>query len=352
MRPEPDARGGDPAPLLEVTGLSKSFPVRGGLLGRTIAQVRAVDDVSFVLHAGETLAVVGESGCGKSTVARLVLRLIAPDRGRIVLDGTAVGGTSGISVRELRRAMQLVFQDSHAALNPRLSVLETLIYGPQANGLSRRAAALRAEELLADVGLDADRFADRYPHELSGGQRQRVNIARALSLAPRIVILDEAVSALDKSVEAQIINLLVRLKRERDLQYIFISHDLNLVEYIAERVMVMYLGAIIEQGSTQAVFSQPAHPYTVALLASKPTVDPRRRTTELPIQGEMPNPMSPPSGCRFRTRCPFAEGVCAETPPRTVTIAGDTTGADTSHRVACHMADPSSSHSRAQGSPA
>ena len=179
---------------------------------------------------------------------------------------------------------------------------------------------MRAEKLLDEVGLDPARFADRYPHELSGGQRQRVNIARALSLDPRIVILDEAVSALDKSVEAQILNLLVTLKRELDLQYIFISHDLNVVEYISDRVMVMYLGTVVEQAATDVIFSRPRHPYTRALLASKPTVDPRRRTTELPIQGEMPNPMSPPSGCRFRTRCAFAEDVCATRIPRTITV--------------------------------
>ena len=329
-------------PLLNVSHMSKAFPVHGGLLGRAVAHVRAVEDVSFVLNAGEVLAVVGESGCGKSTVARLLMHLIAPDQGQIQLDGAAVGGRGGISVRDLRRAMQMVFRDSFEALNPRMTIFETLVYGPRANGTSRKIAVARAEKLLEDVGLDPARFADRYPHELSGGQRQRVNIARALSLDPRIVILDEAVSALDKSVEAQILNLLGKLKRERDLQYIFISHDLNVVEYIADRVMVMYLGTVVEQGPTAAIFGQPAHPYTRGLLASKPTIDPRRRTTETPIQGEMPNPMSPPSGCRFRTRCLLAEEVCAAVLPRSVTRADDP-----AHQVACHMADPSSAHSRA-----
>jgi len=339
-----DHRAAQPAlPLLDVSHMSKAFPVHGGLLGHAIAHVRAVEDVSFVLNAGEVLAVVGESGCGKSTVARLLMHLIAPDQGQILLDGTAVGGSDGISVRDLRRAMQMVFQDSFEALNPRMTIFETLVYGPRANGTSRAVAAARAEKLLEDVGLDPARFADRYPHELSGGQRQRVNIARALSLDPRIVILDEAVSALDKSVEAQILNLLGKLKRERNLQYIFISHDLNVVEYIADRVMVMYLGTVVEQGPTAVIFGQPAHPYTRGLLASKPTVDPRRRTTETPIQGEMPNPMSPPSGCRFRTRCPFAEEVCSSVVPRSVTTAQDV-----AHQVACHMADPSSAHSRAK----
>jgi peptide/nickel transport system ATP-binding protein len=329
-------------PLLAVSHMSKAFPVHGGLLGRAIAHVRAVEDVSFVLNSGEVLAVVGESGCGKSTIARLLMHLIAPDHGQILLDGTAVGARGGISVRDLRRAMQMVFQDSFEALNPRMTIFETLVYGPRANGASRVTAAARAEKLLEDVGLDPARFADRYPHELSGGQRQRVNIARALSLDPRIVILDEAVSALDKSVEAQILNLLGELKRERDLQYIFISHDLNVVEYIADRVMVMYLGTVVEQGPTAVIFGQPAHPYTRGLLASKPTIDPRRRTTETPIQGEMPNPMSPPSGCRFRTRCPFAEEVCVTVVPRSVMRVQNP-----SHQVACHMADASSAHSRA-----
>jgi peptide/nickel transport system ATP-binding protein len=332
------------APLLEVSHLSKAFPVRGGLLGRTIAHVRAVDDVNFVLHAGEVLAVVGESGSGKSTVAQLLMHLVSRDRGSIHLDGVPVGAKGGISVRQLRRAMQMVFQDSYSALNPRLTVFETLVYGPYSNGASRHAAAMRAEKLLDSVGLDPVWFAARYPHELSGGQRQRVNIARALSLDPRIVILDEAVSALDKSVEAQILNLLVTLKRELDLQYIFISHDLNVVEYMSDRVMVMYLGTVVEQAATETIFSRPRHPYTRALLTSKPSIDPRWRTTELPIQGEMPNPMSPPSGCRFRTRCAFAEDVCAAQVPKTITVDQTAT-----HQVACHMADSLSSHSRAAG---
>lgn len=330
------------AALLDVRAISKSFPVRGGWLGRVVAHVRAVEDVSFVLNTGEVLAIVGESGCGKSTVARLLMNLIEPDCGDIALDGMVVGGRNGLSIRNLRRAMQMVFQDSYEALNPRMTIFETLIYGPRANGVSRADSAARAETLLDDVGLDPARFADRYPHELSGGQRQRVNIARALSLDPRIVILDEAVSALDKSVEAQILNLLAKLKHERNLQYIFISHDLNVVEYISDRVMVMYLGTVVEQGPTDQVFARPTHPYTRGLLHSKPTIDPRRRTTETPIWGEMPNPMSPPSGCRFRTRCPLAEQICSMTMPPSVDVLGDRT-----HQVTCHMADPSSGHSHA-----
>jgi peptide/nickel transport system ATP-binding protein len=328
--------------VLRVKGLAKSFPVRGGLFSRTVAQVRAVDDVTFELYRGEVLGVVGESGCGKSTVARLVLNLEQPDRGEIFFNETRVGGRHGLSLRALRRGVQMVFQDSHAALNPRMTVFATIAYGPLSTGVQRRFAHDRAETLLADVGLDPGRFADRYPHELSGGQRQRVNIARALALEPQVVILDEAVSALDKSVGAQILNLLRRLKRERDLQYIFISHDLNVVEYLADRVFVMYLGSIVELGATETILRQPAHPYTRALIASQPAVDPRRRTRELPITGDLPNPMDPPSGCRFRTRCPFAETACAVSPPRLIAL-----DPSASHRVACHIMDPSSGHSLA-----
>ncbi|MFM9888191.1 MAG: ABC transporter ATP-binding protein [Burkholderiales bacterium] len=328
--------------VLRVQGLAKSFAVRGGVFGRPVAQVHAVDDVSFDLYPGEVLGVVGESGCGKSTVARLILHLEQPDRGEIFFNDTPVGGRHGLTLRALRRGVQMVFQDSHAALNPRMTVFETIAYGPLSTGVQRPLAYGRTETLLADVGLDPARFADRYPHELSGGQRQRVNIARALALAPKVVILDEAVSALDKSVGAQILNLLVRLKREHDLQYIFISHDLNVVEYLADRVLVMYLGSIVELGATDTILREPAHPYTRALIASQPTVDPRRRTKELPISGDLPNPMDPPSGCRFRTRCPFAETVCATAPPRLIEL-----DRSKSHSVACHIKDPSSGHSLA-----
>ncbi|MFN0299537.1 MAG: ABC transporter ATP-binding protein [Burkholderiales bacterium] len=331
--------------VLRVKGLVKSFPVRGGVFGRPVAHVHAVDDVSFDLYSGEVLGVVGESGCGKSTIARLILHLERPDHGEITFDGMRVGGRQGLTLRALRRGVQMVFQDSHAALNPRMTVFETIAYGPLSTGVPRPLAYGRAETLLADVGLDPEHFADRYPHELSGGQRQRVNIARALALSPKVVILDEAVSALDKSVGAQILNLLVRLKRERDLQYIFISHDLNVVEYLADRVLVMYLGSIVELGATEAILRQPAHPYTRALIASQPTVDPRHRTREPPITGELPNPMDPPSGCRFRTRCPHAETVCAAAPPRLIEV-----DPSAPHSVACHITDPASGHSLALSS--
>src|SRR6266536_1131843 len=297
-------RGGPAQPLLLASGLRKHFPVGGGLLGRGRKVVRAVDDLSLSVAKGETLGVVGESGCGKSTVARLLIRLIRPDKGTMVLDGEPVDEPHGITVNELRRQVQMVFQDSYASLNPRLTISETLAFAPKAHGLPATQARERVRDLLAKVGLDPNNYADRYPHELSGGQRQRVNIARALALRPRLVILDEAVSALDKSVEAQVLNLLADLKREFGLTYLFISHDLNVVRYISDRVLVMYLGEVVELGPVDKVWDEPAHPYTRALLAAMPSSDPDNRTETPPISGDPPNPIDPPSGCRFHTRCP------------------------------------------------
>src|SRR5947209_6508845 len=235
--------GGPKQPLLEVRHISKHFPVRGGFIGKA-GMVRAVDDVSFSVGKGEVLGIVGESGCGKSTTARLVIGLIEPDAGSIVLDGEKLGGD--LTLRELRRRVQMVFQDSYASLNPRLTIEDSIAFGPKVHGVSADEARARAHDLLRKVGLDPALFADRYPHELSGGQRQRVNIARALALAPRLVLLDEAVSALDKSVEAQVLNLLADLKDQFGLTYLFISHDLDVVSFISDRVMVMYLGEIVE----------------------------------------------------------------------------------------------------------
>jgi len=326
--------------LLAVDGLTKHFPVRGGLLNRTQAMVQAVDDVSFTVEAGETLGIVGESGCGKSTTARLLMHLVPLDRGTIAFDGKAIGSREALSRRDLHRQMQMVFQDSYASLNPRLPVSMSIAFGPLAHGLAKPAALARAMDLLEAVGLDPLLFANRYPHELSGGQRQRINVARALALEPRLVILDEAVSALDKSIEAQVLNLLVDLKQRLDLTYIFISHDLNVVRFISDRVMVMYLGKIVEFGPVDRIYRDPRHPYTKALLLAMPSMDPRRRTQEAPLSGDPPNPINPPSGCRFRTRCPFAEAVCADVPP--ALTADDGGGA-----VACHMLNQGSGHSRA-----
>lgn len=334
---DPRDRGGPAQPLLIVEGLRKHFPVRRGLLNRRHATVHAVDDVSFLVRKGETLGIVGESGCGKSTTARLLMRLIEPDAGEVVFDGDIVGSRTGIDIAAMRRQMQMVFQDSYTSLNPRMTIAESIAYGPRMHGLARSAATERADVLLAQVGLEPSRFAQRYPHELSGGQRQRVNIARALALNPRLVILDEAVSALDKSIEAQVLNLLTDLKHRLNLTYVFISHDLNVVEYISDRVLVMYLGQIVETGPVDAIYAQPRHPYTRALFASKPTLDPDRRTAHPPLTGEPPNPIDPPSGCRFRTRCAFAAPVCAEaTPALAAPLVGPVE--DALHLVACRRA--------------
>ena len=335
-------RGGLAQPLLALRGLTKHFPLKGGLLGRTVATVRAVDDVSFDVMKGETLGIVGESGCGKSTTARLLVQLLGLDAGSMVFDGEAVGEprASGLSLREYRRQVQMVFQDSYASLNPRLPVEDSIAFAPKVHGLGEREANARARELLSAVGLAPAQFARRYPHELSGGQRQRVNIARALALQPRLVILDEPVSALDKSVEAQVLNLLVDLKARFNLTFVFISHDLNVVQFISDRVLVMYLGEVVEIGPVDSIYDRPAHPYTRALLDSRPSMDPSRRRTVPPLVGDPPNPVNPPSGCRFRTRCGFAEDVCAAKKP----IAADLGGG---HLAACHMASPGSGHHQA-----
>src|SRR3954465_8452903 len=267
--------GGGARPLLQVDGLTRHFPVRGGLFSKH-RTVRAVDNVSFSIAKGETVGIVGESGCGKSTTARLLMHLMQRDAGDIIYDGMQVG--PALSLRELRRAMQMVFQDSYASLNPRLTIEQSIAFGPKVHGMSDLASPALARELLGKVGLQPETFADRYPHEISGGQRQRVNIARALALSPRLVILDEAVSALDKSIEAQVLNLLVDLKREFGLTYLFISHDLNVVRYISDRVLVMYLGEVVELGPVDRVWDAPAHPYTRALLAAMPSSDPDNRT--------------------------------------------------------------------------
>jgi peptide/nickel transport system ATP-binding protein len=343
---DPRDRGGKVQPMLIVRGLTKHFPIRGGVLNRPVGSVRAVDDVSFAVLKGETLGVVGESGCGKSTLARLLMHLVAKDRGEMIFDGEGVGEPGGLTLRDLRRNMQMVFQDSYSSLNPRLPVEDSIAYGPRAHGMARAAARKVARELLDKVGLDPDLFGSRYPHELSGGQKQRINVARALALSPRMLILDEAVSALDKSIEAQVLNLLRHLKRHFNLTYVFISHDLNVVQYISDRVLVMYLGQVVEIGPVEAIYLRPRHPYTRALLDSRLTMNPDDRVEEPPLTGDPPNPIDPPSGCRFRTRCAFAEDVCAaKTPALGAAIDRATQFA------ACHMEDAGSGHSRAGRSP-
>jgi peptide/nickel transport system ATP-binding protein len=335
---DPRDRGGPAQPLLIARELRKYFPVKGAR-GKS---VQAVDGVSFTVRKGETLGIVGESGCGKSTLARLLLHLVVPDAGELVFDGDAVGVAGGIAVDVLRRQVQMVFQDSYSSLNPRMPVRDSVAFGPFIHGRKKAEARDIARAILGKVGLDAGLFGPRYPHELSGGQKQRVNIARALATNPRMVILDEPVSALDKSVEAQVLNLLCALKRQLNLTYVFISHDLNVVRYISDRVLVMYLGRVVELGPVDDIFERPLHPYTSALLAARPSMDPARRIEEPPISGDPPNPIDPPSGCRFRTRCPFAEPVCEASSP----ALGKWLDMQ-SHIAACHIQDPASGHSKA-----
>jgi peptide/nickel transport system ATP-binding protein len=328
-------RGGPAQPLLIARDLVKHFRVRGGP-----GEVRAVDGVSFTLFKGETLGIVGESGCGKSTLARLLLHLIAADAGELVFDGDAVGAPDGITVPALRRQVQMVFQDSYSSLNPRMPVQDSVAFGPFVHGRQKADARRVARDMLVKVGLNPDLFGPRYPHELSGGQKQRVNIARALAIEPRMVILDEAVSALDKSIEAQVLNLLRALKAQFNLTYLFISHDLNVVQFVSDRVLVMYLGRVVELGPVDAIFSRPLHPYTRALLGSRPSMDPARRIEEPPITGDPPSPIDPPSGCRFHTRCPFAEDLCAAKSPELGAWLDRR-----SHVAACHMLVAGSGHS-------
>ncbi|WP_337188987.1 oligopeptide/dipeptide ABC transporter ATP-binding protein [Phenylobacterium sp.] len=337
---DPRDRGGPQQPLLIVNGLKKHFPIRSGVMGQRTGTVHAVDGVSFQVRKGEVLGVVGESGCGKSTMARLLMQILKADEQELIFDGDPLG-PRGISVAELRRQMQMVFQDSHASLNPRMTIADCIGFAPRMRGEPRRKVAARVDSLLERVGLAPAQYAHRYPHEMSGGQRQRINIARALALEPRLVILDEAVSALDKSVEAQILNLLNSLKAELNLTYVFISHDLNVVEYISDRILVMYLGRVVEIGPVERVYSSPSHPYTRALLASKPSHDPRRRTLAPPITGDPPNPINPPPGCRFRARCQFAEAVCEHVLPELASVDG------AGHAAACLMQQSGSGHSKA-----
>jgi peptide/nickel transport system ATP-binding protein len=322
--------------ILKVDHLTKRFALKRTHLFKPADVVQAVDDVSFDVRRNETLGVVGESGCGKSTVARLLLGILEADAGTVEVRESGDAGT------KTNRPIQMVFQDSHSSLNPRQTILMSLAFGPIAQGISKVEAQSRGYQLLAAVGLDPEIFAYRYPHELSGGQRQRVNIARALALEPRIVILDEAVSALDKSVQAQVLNLITDLKKQHGFTYVFISHDLNVVQYVSDRVMVLYLGRVVEIGPVERIYSAPLHPYTRALLAAAPSLDPGKRTTKAPLRGDPPSPVNPPSGCRFRTRCEMAETVCSAVSPELFSV-----DPDIQHRVACHMSIPGSGHSAA-----
>jgi oligopeptide/dipeptide ABC transporter ATP-binding protein len=304
------------SPLLEVRGLSKHFPVTRGVLGRVVGQVRAVDDVSFDVAPGETLGVVGESGCGKTTVGRCILRLIEPTSGTVRFDGIDVTRATPKELVKLRRHMQVVFQDPYSSLNPRMRVVDIVGEALEVHGLAKGAEVERTvADLLRRVGLSPS-WINRYPHEFSGGQRQRIGVARAIALGPKLVVCDEAVSALDVSIQAQVVNLFIELRREMGLSYLFIAHDLSVVRHVSHRVAVMYLGEIAELAPSKRLFAAPAHPYTRALLSAIPVPDPRRERRRVVLAGDVPTPLNPPGGCRFHTRCPAALDRCrSERPP-------------------------------------
>jgi oligopeptide/dipeptide ABC transporter ATP-binding protein len=296
--------------LLSIEDLKKYYPVRGGVFGGRIGEVRAVDGVSLSVREGETLGLVGESGCGKSTLGRTVLRLEEPTAGRVLFEGADLAHAKGEELFALRRQLQVIFQDPYSSLNPRMTVGEIVREPLVVHRRGTRAEQMeKTAALLETVGLTGD-MLERYPHEFSGGQRQRIGIARALALDPRLVIADEPVSALDVSVRSQVLNLLLKLQRERGLTYIFISHDLSVVEHISDSVAIMYLGRIMEKGPTETIFARPAHPYTRALMAAIPVPDPAQRREVAPLKGEAPSPVSPPSGCPFHPRCPYAIEAC------------------------------------------
>ena len=324
-------------PLIEVEGLKKYFPVKKGVLARHVADVKAVDDVSFSIMPTETLSLVGESGCGKTTCGRTLLRLLEPTGGSARYNpgpGESVDlfGLSRSELREMRSELQIIFQDPYSSLNPRMTVGNIIGEALKVHRICPKGEIdERVADLLVRVGLRAD-SRNRFPHEFSGGQRQRVGIARALALGPRFIVCDEAVSALDVSIQAQVINLLKDLQQEYQLSYLFIAHDLSVVRYLSDRIAVMYLGRIVEIGTKAEIFEDPQHPYTKALLSSVPHVDPSAKKTRVPLTGDVPSPMNPPAGCHFAPRCPVAEARCRESYPAHRSLSG-------THTAACHLLD-------------
>jgi oligopeptide transport system ATP-binding protein len=325
-------------PLLEVEGLKKYFPIRKGLLSRTVGHVKAVDGVSFAVREGEVLGLVGESGCGKTTTGRCILRLLEPTAGSVKFMGREITGLPRGEMRSLRRQMQIIFQDPYSSLNPRLTIGSMLGEALTIHDIARgQAARDRVAELLRMVGL-SPAHAARYPHEFSGGQRQRIGVARALAVSPRLIVADEPVSALDVSIQAQIVNLLRDLQRQMKLTYLFVAHDLSVVEHISDRVAVMYLGRIAELATSAELYKGPKHPYSVSLLSAIPVPDPDRRRRRIVLKGDVPSPASPPSGCRFHPRCFMAREVCAREEPILREVSPG-------HWSACHFAERVASES-------
>jgi oligopeptide transport system ATP-binding protein len=319
--------------LLEVRDLKKWFPITGGILSRVVANVQAVDGVSFDILKGETLGLVGESGCGKTTTGRLILRLIEPTSGSVKFEGTNVYDLRGEQMRRLRRQMQIIFQDPYASLNPRMTIGDIIGEPLEIHGVARgRDKEKRVADLLERVGLRAA-HARRFPHEFSGGQRQRIGIARALALNPKLIIADEPVSALDVSIQSQVLNLLKDLQQEFGLTYLFIAHGLHVVKHVSDRVGVMYLGKLVEVADSKSLFESPQHPYTEALLSAIPVPDPTAKRERIVLEGDVPSPVHPPSGCRFNTRCPYVMDVCRQVEPVLTDLGGG-------HQVACHLRVP------------
>ena len=320
-------------PLLEVNGLTKQFPIKGGIFGREVDRVHAVDGVTFHINAGETLGMVGESGCGKSTTGRCILRLIEPTAGEVKFNGQNVTTMGSDALREVRRDMQIIFQDPFASLNPRMTVEAIIGEALTIHKLTQSPGEYRDRivSLLETVGLNADHMK-RFPHEFSGGQRQRIGIARALAVSPKLIVCDEPVSALDVSIQAQVINLLEDLQAKMGLTYLFIAHDLSVVEHISNRVAVMYLGRVVEIASSRELYTQPKHPYTEALLSAVPIPDPTAKKKRIVLTGDVPNPVNRPSGCHFHPRCPKATERCKVEEPQLKTVG-------LMHQAACHLND-------------